>query len=105
MLDALITGYYCDAHGQTAITAECAAGHYCTLGANTSTPTDGSTGNPKKSHLYLLYKLLSLLQKDCLIDIQPHLLCYFFLQGTFAQKAITVSKGQANQSRVEMEHT
>lgn len=43
--DALITGYYCDAHGQTAITAECAAGHYCTLGANTSTPTDGSTGN------------------------------------------------------------
>lgn len=45
--DALITGYYCDAHGQTAMTAECAAGHYCTLGANTSTPTDGSTGNPK----------------------------------------------------------
>lgn len=53
MFDTLITGFYCDAHGQTAITAECSAGHYCTLGANTSTPTDGSTGNPPSSPVFV----------------------------------------------------
>lgn len=36
---------------------------------------------------------------------QTHLLQQMAAQGTFAQKAITVSKGPANQSRVEMEHT
>lgn len=45
------------------------------------------------------------LQKKCLKDIQLCLLFYFFLQGTFVQKVITVSKGPANQSHVEMEHT
>lgn len=36
---------------------------------------------------------------------QTHLLQLMAAQETFVQKAITVSKGPANQSRVEMEHT
>ncbi|RUS80923.1 hypothetical protein EGW08_011304, partial [Elysia chlorotica] len=38
-------GFYCESTGQTNYTGPCADGYYCSLGANTSTPTDGSTGD------------------------------------------------------------
>ena len=31
--------------GQTAVSGPCDAQYYCTLGATTATPTDGTTGN------------------------------------------------------------
>ena len=40
-----ISGSYCDSLGLTQPTGQCTAGYYCTSGANTSTPTDGTTGN------------------------------------------------------------
>ena len=38
-------GNYCETPGLVLPTGDCAAGYYCTLGASTSTPTDGLTGN------------------------------------------------------------
>nr|XP_006821767.1 PREDICTED: uncharacterized protein LOC100369099 [Saccoglossus kowalevskii] len=38
-------GYYCESSGQTNVTGLCQAGFYCIIGANTSTPQDGITGN------------------------------------------------------------
>ncbi len=38
-------GKYCDKEGQTNYTGDCLAGFYCTLGANNTSPTDGSTGD------------------------------------------------------------
>ena len=41
---AELSGYYCESTGMTNVTAPCDAGFFCTLGANISTPSDGSTG-------------------------------------------------------------
>ena len=38
-------GYYCRRVGSSNVTDECSAGYYCLGGANTSTPTDGITGD------------------------------------------------------------
>ena len=38
-------GMYCDTAGQTSVTGLCSEGFYCAGAANTSTPTDGLTGN------------------------------------------------------------
>lgn len=38
-------GKYCQTPGLTAPEGDCATGHWCMFGANTSTPTDGTTGD------------------------------------------------------------
>ncbi|RUS80924.1 hypothetical protein EGW08_011305, partial [Elysia chlorotica] len=38
-------GKFCDAAGQANYTGECSPGYYCHSAANTSTPTDGTTGD------------------------------------------------------------
>ncbi|PIK48634.1 putative multiple epidermal growth factor-like domains protein 11, partial [Apostichopus japonicus] len=38
-------GMYCMGEGNTAPSDVCAAGHYCTQGADSATPTDGTTGD------------------------------------------------------------
>jgi len=40
-----VAGFYCGSAGLTYPTGDCDAGFYCTLSANTSTPTDGVTGD------------------------------------------------------------
>ena len=45
ILFIVLPGYYCENAGLTAPTAPCSAGYFCTLGANISSPTDGSTGD------------------------------------------------------------
>ena len=37
-------GSFCEYWGRTNVTGDCAPGYYCTLAANSSTPTDGYTG-------------------------------------------------------------
>ena len=39
-----IVGYYCESWGMTNVTGLCAPGFFCTQGANSSIPTDGTTG-------------------------------------------------------------
>ena len=38
-------GSYCEGDGLSAVSGNCSAGFYCFFGANTSTPTDGVTGD------------------------------------------------------------
>lgn len=40
-----VPGMFCDTAGQTSVTGPCSEGFYCNGGANTSTPTDGLTGD------------------------------------------------------------
>lgn len=37
-------GFYCEPTGKTNVTDMCDAGYYCTIRANISAPTDGTTG-------------------------------------------------------------
>ena len=38
-------GSFCSDHGLSAVSGPCLAGYFCTSGAKTNAPTDGSTGN------------------------------------------------------------
>ena len=41
----VITGFYCGHYGRTNVTGPCSERYYCTINANSSTPTDGMTGD------------------------------------------------------------
>ena len=47
-------GYYCETPGLVNPTGPCQAGFYCISGANTSTPTDGVTGDACRQGYYCL---------------------------------------------------
>lgn len=52
-------GYYCETTGKTVVTNMCDAGYYCTLRANISSPTDGTTGMfMTKKNIFLKLKLM-----------------------------------------------
>ena len=38
-------GHYCEGYGLSSVSGRCAVGYYCELGANTSSPMDGITGD------------------------------------------------------------